>query len=131
MIGSRASVVGWLGASGLVVAVGLAFVGAPESTAFAANCGEPGMPACPLQSFMRGKVAAPLAQKDFATLAQSLDRVAALPPDASFSTWSTFAQQGADAARKNDVAAARSACKGCHEAWREKYRKDFRLRPSP
>lgn len=130
MLGWRAGAVGWLGFIGLV-GLWVGFTAGDPAPAFAGTCGDPGQPACPLQSFMRSKVAAPLAQKDMAQLASNLDRVSAVPPDASWSTWSTFAKQGADAARKNDVPGTRAACKGCHDAWREKYRKDFRTRPSP
>lgn len=102
-----------------------------ESPAWAATCGEPGLPACPLQSFMRAQVAAPLAQKDMAALAAGLDRVPAMQPEPSWTTWSSFAKAGAEAARKGDVLEVRKSCKGCHDAFRASYRKDFRQRPLP
>ncbi len=95
------------------------------------SCGEPGQAPCPLQGFMRLQVAAPLAQKDLTTLAASLDRAATLLPDATWTTWPAFAKAGADAARSGKIDEVRKACKGCHDTWRAKYRKDFRPRPLP
>lgn len=103
----------------------------PPRLALAATCGEPGLPPCPLQSFMRNKIAAPLAQKDMTALAAGLDRVGTMQPDQAWTSWGTFASAGASAARANDIVGVRAACKGCHDAWRPAYRKDYRLRPLP
>ena len=126
---SRSWMVGlFVGASALGGLVAL--IEAPEA-ALAGSCGDPGMPACPLQSYMRGRIAGPLSQKDMATVAVSLDGVAPMQPDPSWATWSTYAKAGADAARQNDVEKLRAACKSCHDDWRATYRKQFRQRPLP
>src|SRR5262245_17453673 len=96
-----------------------------------AACGGPGLPPCPLQAWMRTNIAAPLAANNSAALAMGLERAASLSPDASWSSWSTLASQGAAAAKKGDIAGARAACKGCHDAWRDAYRKKYRNRPIP
>jgi hypothetical protein len=96
-----------------------------------AACGGPGLPPCPLQGWMRANIAAPLAANNSAALAVGLERAAGLNPDASWSSWSAIAMQGAAAAKKGDIAGARAACKGCHDAWREAYRKKYRSRPIP
>jgi hypothetical protein len=105
---------------------------APEPPIQQANpCGKPGMAPCPLQAFMRVKIAAPLATSDSAMLATGLDRIAELKPEPSWTSWSTFARAGAAAARKGDATATRSSCKGCHDAWREAYRTRHRAQPLP
>ncbi len=95
------------------------------------GCGNPGQAPCPMQAFMRASVATPLASNDGAALAAGLERAGRLAPEATWASWATFASDGAAAARRGDVAGARAACKGCHDAWREKYRAGYRARPLP
>jgi hypothetical protein len=94
-------------------------------------CGAPGAVPCPLQAWMRANVASPLASNKMASLADGLERAARLSPEAGWGSWSTFATQGAQAARRGDVAGARASCKGCHDAWRDAYRAKYRARPVP
>ena len=94
-------------------------------------CGTPGAPPCPLQAWMRAYVGAPLAANKMASLADGLDRAAALSPDPVWSSWGTFAANGAKAARTGDIAGARASCKGCHDAWRSAYKAKYRTRPIP
>jgi cytochrome c556 len=72
---------------------------------------------------------------DAAALAKALKRVAGLAPDAGWNSgaqgWSSLAENGAQAAEKGDLATAKQSCKGCHKAWRSKYRTSFRTRPLP
>lgn len=95
------------------------------------SCGIPGQAPCPMQAWMRASVATPLASNDSAALAAALDRTAKFAPDASWTSWSTLATTGAAATRRGDITAARASCKGCHDAWREKYRASYRARPLP
>jgi hypothetical protein len=97
----------------------------------AGNCGGPGLPPCPLQAWMRATIAAPLAGNNTGALAVGLERAAALQPDPGWASWRTIALQGAAAAKKGDVAGARAACKGCHDAWREAYKRQYRGRIVP
>lgn len=94
-------------------------------------CGAPGLPPCPLQRWMRARVATPLAQDDLVVLAASLERTATLSPDASWSAWPDLARRGAAAAKRGDLNAARATCKACHDSFREAYRAKYRLRPVP
>jgi cytochrome c553 len=80
---------------------------------------------------MRGNIAQPLAANKLSDLADGLERTARLSPDMAWTSWRTFAEQGAAAARKGDIAGARASCKGCHRAWREAYKEKFRTRPIP
>lgn len=95
------------------------------------ECGKPGQQPCPMQGFMRASVAAVLATNDLELLAVRLQKVAQMAPDPAWTSWKTAAEQGAEAARKGDVAGARVACKGCHDVWRETYREKHRGRALP
>lgn len=102
-----------------------------DAPAESATCGRPGLPPCPLQQWMRKNLAKPLAANDLATVAASFDRLEKLAPETGWTSWATFAKEGAAAARDGDVAAARKACSGCHAEWRSTYRKRHRARPVP
>ena len=80
---------------------------------------------------MRSSVAAPLASNNAGALAMGLEKAARAAPDASWTSWSIIAMQGAAAAKRGDLAGARAACKGCHDAWRNAYRARYRMRPIP
>ena len=96
-----------------------------------ATCGGPGQPACPLQAWMRANIAAPAAANNSAALASALEKTAGLAPEPSWGSWRTFALQGAAAAKRGDMAGARTVCKQCHDAWREAYKAKYRTRPIP
>ncbi len=95
-----------------------------------ATCGQAGLPPCPLQSFMRNDVAAPLARGDMKAISGALRRVATFAPPA-WASWSSIALAGASAADKGDRTALRAACNDCHRTWREEYRQRYRARPLP
>ncbi|MGH7283578.1 MAG: hypothetical protein ACRELY_18790 [Polyangiaceae bacterium] len=95
-----------------------------------ASCGSKENP-CPLQKWMRQNMAPALAAGDNAGLAASFDKVAANAPDASWSTWSQFAKQGSNAAKKGDTAGAKAACKSCHDAYKDKYKAQYRTKAPP
>lgn len=108
---------------------------APKPSAELAACGDEGQPMCPLQAFMEQNVQKPLEAKDFAAVAKSLTRVAKLAPDAAWNSatpsWPSFAEDGIAAAKSGDEAALKQTCKGCHKAFRSKYKATFRTRPLP
>lgn len=95
-----------------------------------AACGQPGLPPCPLQSFMRNEVAAPLARGDMKAISVALRKVATIAPPA-WASWSATALDGAAAAERGDRTALRADCNACHQTWREQYRQRFRDRPLP
>jgi hypothetical protein len=102
-----------------------------EGTA-ALACGRPGKPACPLQAWMRGHVAAPLATGNFDQLAQSFAQVAKYNPDPSgWKNWDRFASEGATAARERDGRKTARACTSCHDVYRAKYNAQHRERALP
>lgn len=100
----------------------------PPEPAAPANCGQTGAPDCPLQAWMDTHLNAALSSNDLPAVAQGLREVAADAP-ADFADWAAWAEGGADAALRGDVAAVKRACSGCHNDYRETYRKTMRTRP--
>jgi hypothetical protein len=94
-------------------------------------CGKPGQVPCPLQAWMRRRVAGPLASADWAELAKGLEESAGFAPDPSWTAWATYATTGAKAAREGEITAVRKTCKQCHDAYRKEYRQRYRSRPLP
>ena len=77
---------------------------------------------------MRASAAAPLALRDLARLAKSLDALRAMSPDARWTNWERFASDGARAARDGDASKAQQSCTRCHEVYRARYNELFRQR---
>jgi hypothetical protein len=96
-------------------------------------CGEDGQPECPLQAFMEHKVDDVMESGDLDKLAAALKHVADLAPDPSWNSgaqgWAAISNAGAAAASGGDAEGARASCKGCHRAWRKKYKESYRARP--
>ncbi len=120
----------------VILVLGLAIVtpwaASAEPTPHAERCGVPGKPPCPLQAWMRGRVAAPLAKRDWTRLAESLDRLPALNPQpGGWKHWERLAIEGARAARDGNDTKALRACTGCHDLYRTQYNELFRARPLP
>jgi hypothetical protein len=78
---------------------------------------------------MRANMGASLAAGDTDALGKALDHVAALSPDPTWTTWSTMAKQGSAAAAGKDMTGVKAACKSCHDAYKDKYKTQFRARP--
>jgi len=93
-------------------------------------CGSKENP-CPLQKWMQANVGSKMADGDMKGVATGLDKAATLSPDASWSDWPTFAKAGADAARKNDTAGVKAACKNCHDKFKQQYKDKYRSRALP
>ncbi len=121
-------------AGGAAPVVAVADAGAPPKTAAPkpavtaapapAACDGKATP-CPMQKLMRGTLTA--AGSDPKKLAAAFARVAALSPNGGW-TWAAISQKGAAAARADDVAGAKAACKECHDAYKEKYKAQYRAR---
>jgi hypothetical protein len=96
-------------------------------------CGEKGQPSCPLQGWMEKNMDANVEKHDTKALAAAFEKAAGFAPDPKWndgaSGWSKIAKDGATAAKSGDLAAAKKTCKTCHKAWRNKYKKEFRLKP--
>lgn len=122
----------WLGA-----AFGCALLGAltrtPRSAAaddagVTLSCGTSDAP-CPLQKWMRANMGTPLAAGDTDALGKALDHIATLSPDASWTAWAQSASAGSLAAKSKDMAGVKASCKSCHDAFKDKYKAQFRARP--
>src|SRR5579885_2282746 len=107
----------WFGALAGVV-FGAAALALVPSVAVADNmCGGKENP-CPLQKWMRQNMAPANASGDMPALAAAFDKAATFAPDPSWNgkdaktNWDAIAKAGAAAARANDVAGAKAACKG-------------------
>jgi hypothetical protein len=106
----------------------------PRDAIAESMCGARDNP-CPMQKWMRTKLAAPNAAGDMPALAAALEKAAQLSPDPSWNgndpdkSWDAISKIGAAAARANDPAKVKAACKACHDAWKAKYKDAFRTRP--
>jgi len=114
----------------VAVTLGVSSLHSKVARADDASCGTKENP-CPLQKWMRQNMAPALAAGDNAGLATALDKVAANSPDGSWATWSSYAKQGSDAAKKGDLTAAKAACKSCHDAYKDKYKAQYRMKAPP
>lgn len=98
-------------------------------------CGDTraGQPMCPLQKWMEDNLGPAMEQRDTTRIAEALAKIPALAPDASWNSgaqgWSAIAEAGAEKARAGDFDGAKASCKGCHKAFRERYRTEYRTRP--
>ncbi len=105
---------------------------AQPAPAVAGPCGDDDQPACPLQGWMEKNLQQPFDEDRFAQLGPALERVAKMAPDPSWNAgatgWAAIAQAGATAARNADQDGVKQSCKGCHKAWRNKYKSQFRTR---
>lgn len=117
----------WMGLAALGCVLAASGVSADDT------CGGKGQKPCPLQGWMEKEVDVPLDKGDMKKVAAALKKAAKLAPDASWNTgdksWEAFALKGAEAAAAGDKKAMKASCKGCHKAWRKKYKKSHRMRP--
>lgn len=85
---------------------------------------------CPMYDWMEKNTTPATQQKDFKKLFKLLNKIVKMVPDKSWNKgpkgWKKIAKAGAKAAKKEDIKAVRASCKGCHKAWRDKYRDKFR-----
>jgi hypothetical protein len=111
----------------IVVTAALPRFAAADGTAPPAACGTMDTP-CPLQKWMRANMGSPLAAGDMAALGTALDHAATLSPDATWTTWAQFAKQGSTAAAAKDMNGVKASCKSCHDAYKDKYKAQYRTR---
>jgi cytochrome c553 len=78
---------------------------------------------------MRANVGAPLATGDIDAVGRALSHVAGSSPDSTWATWAQFANQGATAASAKDNTGVKASCKSCHDAFKDKYKAQYRTRP--
>ena len=112
-----------------------ALAAAPAASADDA-CGTKENP-CPLQKWMRQNMAPSNASGDMAALAADFDKVSRIAPDPKWNggdprgNWDAIAKAGIAAAKANDAAGVKAACKSCHDAFKDKYKAQFRTRAVP
>jgi hypothetical protein len=112
------------------IALGLCATPATVTAKDAEKCGAPGLPACPLQQWMRAHAAAPLARGKLPEVVRSFERIDAMNPSPDkWQNWSKIARDGAAAARDGNAKRAKSACGRCHRAYRRAYNLHHRSRP--
>jgi hypothetical protein len=118
-------------AGGIISAFALSHL--PPVQAEDAKCGEKGQPACPLQGWMEKNMQEPFDSKDLPKLAAALETAAGFVPDPKWNDgatgWAKIAKDAAAAAKAGDFATVQQSCKSCHKAWRNKYKKEHRMRP--
>lgn len=90
------------------------------------DCGSKENP-CPLQLWMRENVNPPMNKKDMPALADALDKIATFAPP-EYTNWKSISVDGAAAARKGDMDAAKASCRSCHDQYKQKYKADMRGR---
>jgi hypothetical protein len=90
-----------------------------------------GEPATALGKWMKPNMGTPLAGQDFATLQKSLVFIAGKPPSGDYPKWAEYSNAGARAAGKQDLKELKASCKVCHEAYKERYKKEFAAAPFP
>lgn len=87
-------------------------------------CGSKDNP-CPMQKFMRAQMVTATTPD---ALAAAFAKAASLSPEAGWS-WKSMSQKGAESAKSGDVPGAKAQCKACHDAYKEKYKAQYRARP--
>jgi hypothetical protein len=82
---------------------------------------------CPLNTWMRERVAPALASGAGEQLAVALDETARFSPMPEW-RWEELAKAGAAAARAGDLDEAAKACARCHDAYKKTWRAQYRTR---
>jgi hypothetical protein len=77
---------------------------------------------------MKANTAPALSAQDFGALVIAFEKIAAFTP-AGYTNWRSIAKDGADAARIENADAVKAACRGCHNQYKERYKKEMRDRP--
>ncbi len=101
-----------------------------------ATCGTKENP-CPLQKWMRQNMASAMSSGDMTALGAAFDKVAKIAPDPKWNgsdakaSWDAIAKAGQAAAKANDAAAVKATCKTCHDAFKDKYKATYRMKPAP
>jgi hypothetical protein len=68
-----------------------------------------------------------MSSQDFDGLATALDKVVSFAP-AGYANWASISRDGADAARAQSLDGVKASCRGCHNQYKDKYKKEMRDR---
>jgi hypothetical protein len=77
---------------------------------------------------MKANTSAAMSAQDFDALATALDKVPAFAP-AGYTNWVSISKDGADAARAQSLDGVKASCRGCHNQYKDRYKKEMRDRP--
>ena len=114
------------------VVVGLGISLQAARTAAPGVCGSPGKPSCPLQGWMRERMAKPYATRSFDELAGNAAALVAFNPrPKEWGDWDELAKDAARAAKGRDEVQTLRACTQCHRAHRRDYVTQYRERALP
>jgi hypothetical protein len=96
----------------------------------ASTCGDKLLPPCPLYAWMKKNTSPAMRAHDFDALATALEKVATFAPkQPGYVHWASISRDGAAAARVQNLDAVKAACRGCHDQYKDKYKKEMRDRP--
>ena len=93
----------------------------------AAKCGDKPLPPCPLYAWMKANTSAAMSSQDFDALATALTKAATFAPP-GYTNWASIARDGADAAKAQSLDGVKASCRGCHNQYKDKYKKEMRDR---
>lgn len=116
-----------------VVLFGAAAAFVPTVASADDGCGSKTNP-CPLQKWMQDNIGSKMSDGNLGAVATSLDKLATMSPDPTWTDWAKFSKDGAAAARKGGdegTLGAKAACKGCHDKFKSDYKTRFRTRAVP
>ncbi len=96
-----------------------------------ATCGDKPLPPCPLYTWMKANMSPAMGAEDYDALATALDKAAGFAPHEprEYANWASIAGDGAAAARAQNLDAVKAACRGCHNQYKERYKRELRDRP--
>ena len=77
---------------------------------------------------MKANTSAAMSAEDFDALASALDKAATFAP-AGYTNWASIASDGASAAHAQSLDGVKASCRGCHNQYKDKYKKEMRDRP--
>jgi hypothetical protein len=76
---------------------------------------------------MKANASPAMSGEDMDALAVALDKIATFAP-AGYGNWSSIAKDGAGAARAQSLDAVKASCRGCHNQYKDRYKKEMRDR---
>jgi hypothetical protein len=77
---------------------------------------------------MKANTSPAMSGQDFDALGKALDRVATFAPP-GYTNWASISRDGANAARMQNLDGTKASCRGCHNQYKDRYKKEMRDRP--
>ena len=77
---------------------------------------------------MKANTSTAVSSLDYDAVAAALDHVVTFAPP-GYANWASIARDGAAAARMHSADGVKASCRGCHEQYKDKYKKEMRDRP--